>query len=129
MIVGQVARHEEGFVEIGLGDGLHRRGAQGIAAHRQVADIVLVDPDLHLPVEWLAVEPRGLLEGAADQRLGHAVIDDEVEADLGERKAQLAGRALQRPGFPCEVGTQVDDGNGLRVAHSAACRLASLSTS
>ena len=75
------------------------------------------------------MEPRGLLEGAADQRLGHAVIDDEIEADLGERKAQLAGRALQRPGFPGEVGTQVDDGNGFRVAHSAACRLASLSTS
>ena len=75
------------------------------------------------------MEARGLLEGAADQGLGHAMIDDEVEADLGQREAQLAGRALQRPGFPGEIGAQVDDGNGLRVAHSAACRLASLSTS
>jgi hypothetical protein len=94
MVVRQVARHEEGFVEIGLGHGLHRRGAQRIAAHRQVADIVLVDPDVHLPVERQGMESRGLLEGAADQRLGHAVIDDEIETDLGERKAQLAGRAL-----------------------------------
>jgi hypothetical protein len=129
MIVRQIARHEEGFVEIGLGDGLHRRGAQGIAAHRQVADVVLVDPDLHFPVERLAMEPRGLAEGAADQRLGHAVIDDEVEADLGQRNAQLARRAFEGSRFPGEVGPQVDDGNGLRVAHSAACRLASLSTS
>jgi hypothetical protein len=75
------------------------------------------------------MEPRGLLEGAADQRLGHPVIDDEIETDLGEREAQFAGRAFEGPGFPCEIGTQVDDGNGFRVAHSAACRLASLSTS
>jgi ABC-type phosphate transport system ATPase subunit len=81
-----------------------------------------VDPDAHLTVEWLGVETRDLAERLADQGIRHAVIDDEVEADLSQGKTQLAAGTLQRAGFAREIGTQIDDGNGFgRRAHSAAC--------
>ena len=68
------------------------------------------------------MKPRGLAEDLADLRLGHAVIHDEVESDLGQRETQLVGRALQRAGLAREIGAQIDDGNGLRRrVHSAAC--------
>ena len=122
MVGRQVARHEQRLVEVGLGDGLHRRGAERIAAHGQVADIVPVDPDVHLPLERLGVKTRGLAEGLADQVLRHAVIDDVVEADLGQRKTQLVRGAFHRAGLAREIGPQIDDGDGFgKLAHSAAC--------
>jgi hypothetical protein len=81
MVGRQVAGHEEGFVEVGLGHRLHDGGAQRIAAHRQVAHIVLVDAYFHLPLERLRMKARRLLECLADLHRRHAVIDDEVEAD------------------------------------------------
>jgi hypothetical protein len=41
------------------------------------------------------------------------VIDDEIEADLGQRKTQLLGRAVERPFLAGEERAEVDDGNGL----------------
>src|SRR5258708_10509335 len=113
MIGRHLALDEEGLVEIGLGAGLDRRSAQRIAAQRQVAGAVDVDLELELLLDRLLVEALHLVEHAPDLLPWHAVIDDEVEADLGQRKAQLLGRAVERALFAREERAEVDDGNGL----------------
>jgi hypothetical protein len=60
---------------------------------RQVADIVFVKPDRQLLIERQGVETRGLTVDFADLRRRYAVIDNEVETDLGQREAQLFGAA------------------------------------
>ncbi len=80
-----------------------------------------VDPHLHLLVEWLPVKAPGLAEDVAYLFLRHAVIDDEVEADLGQRGSQLGGGKRHRAGRAGEIGPEIDDRNRLgRSAHSAA---------
>jgi len=43
MVGGEVARHKERLAHIGFGDLRHDRGAQSVAHHRQIADIMLVE--------------------------------------------------------------------------------------
>jgi hypothetical protein len=45
------------------------------------------------------------------------VIDDRVEADLGQRVAQLGRGAVERPGFAREIGPEIDDRNRISVGH------------
>jgi hypothetical protein len=73
------------------------------------------------------VEARGLLEGVANQRPRHAMIDDEIEADFGQCDAQFTGTTFQCPRLAREIGPEINDRNGVRGCQSAAC--ASLSTS
>ena len=76
------------------------------------------------------MKARRLIEDIPDLGLGYAVIDDEIEADFGERDAQFGGGALDRLRLAREVGAEIQDGNGVRVrAHSAACWASVLSTS
>ena len=88
--------------------------ARGRAAHRQIADQGLVHLDGELVLERLGVEARSLGEGGIDQRLRHAVADDEVEADLLEGAAQLGAEPLQRAGLAGEIGREVENRNLLR---------------
>ena len=37
------------------------------------------------------------------------MVDDRVEADLGQRVAQLGRGAVERPGLSREIGPQIDD--------------------
>src|SRR5262249_58074044 len=53
-----------------------------------------------------------LLEDSPDFFACHAMIDDEIEADLGEGEMKLARHPLERPRLAGEVGTKIDDGNG-----------------
>ena len=69
-----------------------------IAHHRQIADIVLVELDFELLLERLSVEAGDLAVDLVDQRRGHAVVDDRVEADLRQRMAQLGRGMIERPG-------------------------------
>ena len=58
------------------------------------------------------MEARGLAEGFLDQGARDAVIDDEVEADLGQRMAQLGSGAVERARLACETGAEIDDRDG-----------------
>jgi hypothetical protein len=79
---------------------------------------MLVDADPHLLVERLAMEARGLLEGVADQRGGNAVIDDVIEADLGQGMAELPPGLLQCTGLSGQIRAEVDDRDGVRARHA-----------
>ena len=70
------------------------------------------------------MEAPRLLEHCADFFARHAVVHDEVEADLGEGEVQLARRPLERPGLAGEVGSEIDDGNGFGGGHNAYSRCA-----
>jgi hypothetical protein len=63
---------------------------------------VAVDPDFHLLGKGQGMEARRLPEGVVDQRPRHAVIDDVVEADFGQRQPQRSRAALLRAGFAGE---------------------------
>ena len=117
MVGRQVAGDEQRLVEVGPGHGLHRRGAQGVALHRQVAGDVAIERDPHLRVERLGVEARDLGEHRADLGARHAVTGDVVEADLGQRVADLPRRAFERAGLAREVRAEVDDGDGVSASH------------
>jgi hypothetical protein len=45
------------------------------------------------------------------------VIDDRVEAYLGQRVAQLGRGAVERPGLAREIGPEIDDRNHASVGH------------
>jgi hypothetical protein len=82
---------------------------------------VPVDPHRHLLLERQGVETGGLAKSVCDQGRRYAMIDDEVEADLGEREAQLAGTTFPRPRLAREIGPEVQDGNDVGARQSAAC--------
>jgi hypothetical protein len=58
------------------------------------------------------MEARGLAEGFLDQGTRDAVVDDEVEADLGQRMAKLGGGTVERAWLACETGAEIDDRDG-----------------
>jgi hypothetical protein len=37
------------------------------------------------------------------------VVDDHVEADLGQRMAQFGRGMIERPGLAREIGSEIDD--------------------
>ena len=57
------------------------------------------------------------LPGFRDQGARDAVIDDEVEADLGQRVAQLDRGAVERPGLSRERGPEIDDRDRVSIGH------------
>ena len=59
------------------------------------------------------MEARGLAERLLDECARDAVIDDEVEADLSQGMAQLAGGAVERARLACETRAEIDDGDGV----------------
>ena len=77
-----VAAHEQGLVQVVLGVAVDRRAAEGAVAERQIAGHVVIDQEAHLGGERLGVKPRRFRKGAGDQALRHAMVDDEIEADL-----------------------------------------------
>ena len=116
VVGGEVARDKERLAHVGLGDVRHDRGAQSVAHHRQIADIVLVELDSELLVEWPSVESGDLTVDRVHQRRGHAMINDRVEADLGQRMAQLGRGAVERPGLS-EIGPEIDDRDPVSIWH------------
>src|SRR5262249_31401500 len=84
---------------------------------RQIADIVLVELDSELLVERPSVESGDLTVDLVHQRGGHAVIDDGVEADLGQRVVQLGSGAIERPGLAREIRPEVDDRGRGDIGH------------
>src|ERR1700756_3110208 len=117
MVARQISCYKECFVEIWLGDGLDGRGAQCIAPHRQVADIVLVELDLQLLLERLRVETCDLAKDFAYLPGRYAVIDDEIEADLGQRKSKLSSGMINRAGYAGQIGPEIDDRDNFGVGH------------
>jgi hypothetical protein len=49
---------------------------------REIADIVLVDPQRQFCLFRLVVEASRSIERAGDQRFRHAMVYDEIEADV-----------------------------------------------
>jgi hypothetical protein len=45
------------------------------------------------------------------------VINDRVEADLGQRVAQLGRGAVERPGFSREIGPEIDNRDRVSIGH------------
>ena len=117
MVAGQLARHKQRVVEIWLGNGFDGRSAERIPLHWKVADVVLVELDFQLLFERLRVETRNLAKDPAYLLGRHAVIEDEIEADLGQRKPKLSGGAINRAGGAGQIGPEIDDRNDFSVGH------------
>src|SRR5712691_4068684 len=103
MVEAAIVTNEEAFVLVGAGRLVHRRGALDRGVDRQIADIVLVEPQLQLVGERQGMElPRGG-KGAIDQRLGHAVVQRIKEPDI------LAGVARRGRDAPESTGRAAKD--------------------
>src|SRR5262249_17298261 len=63
------------------------------------------------------MKTRGLTKYCLNLLRRYAVIDDEVEPDLGQRKVKFLGRPVDRVGGAAQVGAQIDDWNDLCVGH------------
>ena len=63
------------------------------------------------------MKTRGLAEDGLNLLRRHAVIDDKVETDLGQREAKLLSGAVDRASGACQIRSQIDDWNNLRVCH------------
>ena len=83
---------------------INRGAAHFRATHGQVADLVFVDQQRLFLRHRQGVEARGLGEGGVDQRLIHAVVADEIEADILAGPAEFLGQAAAGAGLACEVG-------------------------
>jgi hypothetical protein len=111
-IVGRtLAAQEECFVQAGFAVVIHRGAAGDAAAHRHVADVMFVDPQLQLLLRRLRMEAARLCEGRVDQRLRNAVAAQVVKADAGEGIAQRASQPRQFAGVAGEIRTDVEHGN------------------
>ena len=87
MINGEIAGDEEGLVEIGPRHRLDHGSPQGVALHRQVADIVPVEPDREFSVERLSMKPGGFAADGLDQG----------RRDTGRLERDGGGGAGRRP--------------------------------
>ena len=45
------------------------------------------------------------------------MVDDRVEADLGQRVAQLGRGMVERPGLAREIGAEIDDRDRVSIGH------------
>jgi hypothetical protein len=59
------------------------------------------------------VETGGLGEGGVDQCLVHAVVADEIEADVLAGPAQFFGQTAVGALFAGAMGAEVEDGDGV----------------
>ena len=124
-IVGPaLALDEERLVEVGLVVGVHVRGPHGVAAHRHVAVVVLVHAERQLGVGiGCAWNRRASANVRVDQRAGHAVVDDDEEADVLQR-ARAARRPWPRgrPAAPARYGPRSITGIPVVMAPSSSAR-------
>jgi hypothetical protein len=72
---------------------------------------------LSFSFERPSVEAGDLTVDRVQQRGGHAVINDRVEADLGQRLAQLGRGTVERPGLSREIGPEIDDRDRVSIGH------------
>src|SRR5262249_15946176 len=79
---------------------------------------VLVELDLQFLFDRQRVETCGLAEDFAYLPGRHAVIDDEIETDLGQRKPKLSGGAINRVGGLCQIGPEINDRDNVGGGHS-----------
>jgi hypothetical protein len=79
---------------------------------------VLVELDRQLRIQLLRVKTCSLLEYFADLLRRHAMIDDEVEADLGQRKPKLFCGAVNSTGSAGQVWPEIYDWNHFCVGHN-----------
>src|SRR5579862_5591405 len=86
-------------------------GALRLAADREIADRLIERLYLHFALERQMVKALGLGEDAIDQRLRHAVIGDEIEADALARRTQCSSGALERARLAGEIGAEIDHRN------------------
>ena len=106
VVGGAVARDVETLAEIRLGVAVDRRMPHGLAAERQIADIVLADFQRELPLGREGEEARRLREGVLDQFRRDPVIGDD------EKPGILAGsrhRAGERGAGPALAGQHRPD--------------------
>jgi hypothetical protein len=66
------------------------------------------------------MEAADLTVDLVHQRERHAVVDDRVEADFGQRVAQLGRGAVERPGISRETGPKSDYRDGASMGHGSA---------
>ena len=78
---------------------------------------MLVELDVELLVQRPSVEAGDLAIDLVHQRRGHAVVDDRVEADLGQRIAQLGRSMVERPGLVRELGSEIDNRDRASIGH------------
>ena len=45
------------------------------------------------------------------------MVDDRIEADLGQRIAQLGRGMVERPGLAREIGSEIDDRDCVSFGH------------
>jgi hypothetical protein len=79
-----VVGDEEAFVLVRLRRLLYSRGAGHRGVDRQIADIVVVEPEREPLLEWQGVEPARGGKGQLDYILGHAVVHRIEEATFSQ---------------------------------------------
>ena len=115
-IVGARARDAGNRLRSGSACCLAARRSSSALADRHVADIMFVDLDRELLVHRLGMETRRLGIGRVDQRLGHAMAGEIIEADILEGEAKLRRGRLGRARFAGEIVRDIDQWN-LAVDH------------
>ena len=83
---------------------VHGRGALHRGVDRQIADIVLVEPELQLFLERQRVKAARGGKGALDQLFRHAVVGRIEKPDILARMADLRRQAASAPGSPANSG-------------------------
>ena len=78
---------------------------------------MLVELDVELLVQRPSVEAGDLAIDIVHQRRRHVVVDDRVEADLGQRIAQLGRSMVERPGLVRELGSEIDNRDRASIGH------------
>ena len=104
-----VVADEKALVLVRAGRLVDGRGALHRGVDRQVADIVLVEPELEFFLQRQRVKAARGGEGAVDQRLGHAVPGGVEEPDILAGIADIRREAAERAGLAGEERTEIDD--------------------
>jgi hypothetical protein len=106
-----LALDEERLVQVGLVVGVDVGRPHRVPPEHHVAVVVFVHPERQLGLHGLGVEAARLGERVVDQRLRDPVVDDDEEADVLERAAELGRGGRPRTGPSGEIGAQVDHRN------------------
>src|SRR5579883_573106 len=111
MVGAAVMADEEAFVAVRPGCLVHGRGALDRGVERQIADIVLVQPQLQLGFERQGVKPPRGGKGTLDHRFRHAVAGGIEKADLFAGAAGFGGGAREGAGLAGKIRCEIDDGD------------------
>ena len=109
MVAAAIVADEEAFIPVRAGRLVHGRGALDRGIDRQIADIVLVEPQLQLVGERQGMEPPRGGKGAIDHRLGHAMVQRIEEPDILAGVARRGGDAPERARLAGENRGEIDD--------------------